>query len=85
MSGILDRVGISYARFLPRTHRQFFALQLARKLNDVPHLRDYLIFAENQPIQILLQAFHRALKRGDGLPAERFGREMGRLTRQEDE
>jgi len=84
MHRILDQVAHSHLHFAPSTVQEYFALQLARKLNDAHQLREYLSLVANHPRQLLLQAYHRALKRGNGGIAERFRAEVKRLAEQED-
>jgi hypothetical protein len=84
MQRILDHVAHSRVSFVPSTTQEFFALQLARKLNDVDHLRDYLTLAANYPTQFVLQAYHRAVKRAEGTSVDKFRGEVKWLSNQED-
>jgi hypothetical protein len=63
MSRILDRVEISNGKFRPTNSAEFFALQLARKLNDAPQVTSYANLVSRLPQRSLLTAFHRAKRR----------------------
>lgn len=56
MTGILDRVEASLADFRPRNHREFVALQVARRFNDTYNLAKYLLEAPHFPKRQLLEA-----------------------------
>ena len=85
MNRILGHVTESLGRFQPVTPQDFFALQLARKLEDVGHLRDYLVLVQHHPTEILIRSYRRAVKRGNGNPSERFRFELNRLTTAEEQ
>lgn len=53
---ILDKVEASLEDFRPRNQREFVALQLARRFNDLPHLARYLIAAQKHPKRVLFEA-----------------------------
>jgi hypothetical protein len=62
MPGILDRVAAQrYNEFRPQTVREFFALQLARKLGDHSAARHYHELVEEHSEEGLLVAYRRAL------------------------
>ena len=80
MIQILGRVAEPLDRFQPATPQEFFALQLARKLGDAGRLRDYLGFVQHHSIDVLIRAYRRALKRGNGSPGEQFRLELDHLA-----
>ena len=53
---ILDQVEQSLNHFRPKTQREFVALQLARRFNDVPNLARYLLAARSHSKRELLHA-----------------------------
>ncbi|MGH9657949.1 MAG: hypothetical protein ACRD96_05355 [Bryobacteraceae bacterium] len=53
---ILERIDASLADFRPRNQREFVALQLARRFNDLPNLAKYLIAAKQHTKRDMLQA-----------------------------
>ena len=60
MRNILDRVAQPRTgSFRPKTVSEFFALQLARKLEDIGRLHVYLILVEQHSEDALLQAFKK--------------------------
>jgi hypothetical protein len=61
MSHILDRFATS-SHFSPQTAREFFALQLARKLGDEPTARHYAMLTDVHGEERLLAVFRRALR-----------------------
>jgi hypothetical protein len=84
MTNILDHVARQSREFRPETIREFFALQLSRKLNDASNTRIYCALAESTSEEVLLRAFHQATRGDNHLPAsERFQIALRRLTRQE--
>lgn len=74
MSTILERVEDWLRDFRPRTHRQFVALQICRRFDDLPNLARYLQGAERHPKKVLLEAARLAGQRGpdDGPAAKVF-------------
>lgn len=68
---ILDRFQDSTA-FTPASPAQYFALQLARKLEDVQHLPDYVRLAERFGEDHLLAVYAQEVNRTDNHFAERF-------------
>jgi hypothetical protein len=81
MRNILDRVAQPRAgSFRPKTVSEFFALQLARKLEDIERLQIYLILVEQHSEDTLLQAFRRTVNHANGKLklAERFHAEIER-------
>jgi hypothetical protein len=53
---ILDQVDASLADFRPRNPREFVALQLARRFNDLPNLARYLVAAGQHSKRTMLAA-----------------------------
>lgn len=60
---ILDRVDESLANFQPKNQREFVALQIARRFNDLHRLGRYLVAAQSHPKRVLLEAARLALLR----------------------
>lgn len=84
MTNILDRVALDRSEFCPNTIQEFFALQLARKLNDASSVRSYLALVDCYPEELLLNVYRHTLGkgRGEGM-ADRFRIELRRRTREE--
>jgi len=80
MPQILDQMSQPQGAFRPTTTVEYFALQLARKLNDMKRLRSYLTLLEHHSQQRVLTAFERAS--GEDR-ATRFSLELAALTSQE--
>jgi len=81
MRHILDRFAQPrVGSFRPKTVSEFFALQLARKLEDVERLYTYLILVEHHSEDSLLQAFKKTLNHANKKLrlAERFHAELER-------
>lgn len=57
---ILDQIDASLADFRPRNAREFVALQLARRFDDLPHLARYLVAASRHSKRALLGAAQEA-------------------------
>ncbi len=60
---ILGRVEASLADFQPRNQREFVALQIAKRFDDLKRLPRYLLVAQNHPKQVLLNAAQTAVLR----------------------
>jgi hypothetical protein len=60
---ILDHVEASLADFQPRNQREFVALQIARRFDDLKRLPRYLQAAQHHPKQVLLEAARTAVLR----------------------
>jgi len=85
MPEILDLVAVSPVRFRPRTVREFFAIQLARKLGDQAQLRKYLLLVEQCPQDIILRAFRKVASQDQINNASgQFSGELERLTGRRD-
>lgn len=85
MIRILGGVTEFLDRFRPATPQEFFALQLARKLDDTKRLRDFLILVQHQSTDVLLRAYRRTVKRGNGNPGDQFRVELSRLSHSEEQ
>jgi hypothetical protein len=64
MTAILDRMLRAQA-LAPRNPLEYLALQIARKLSDLEHGREYAVLLEHFPEEIILHAFRRARSRND--------------------
>ena len=60
---ILEQVESSLRHFRPRTHREYVALQLARRFNDLPNLPKYLDASRHHTRRQLLEAARTARTR----------------------
>ena len=60
---VLDHIEQSLADFRPHNPREFVALQLARRFNDLPNLPKYLMAATRYPKRTLLEAAQTARTR----------------------
>lgn len=71
---ILERVEASLAEFRPKNQREFVALQIARRFDDVDRLAQYLLVAPQHPKRVLLEAARLAASQaGPTVPAaDRF-------------
>jgi len=81
MRNILDRVAHpSTGCFRPKTVSEFFALQLARKLEDVERLHTYLVLVWTYSEDSLLQAFKKTVNHTNKKLrlAERFHAELSK-------
>lgn len=81
MTHILDQVAAGNRQFHPETAREFFALQLARKLNDIANSRIYAALVESVTEDVLVSAFHHAESQKDVAETQAFQAELRRLTR----
>ena len=63
MPDILDRVDRSLEGFTPRTQREYVALQIARRFQDMHRLARYVVVAREHPKRLLLEAARVALLR----------------------
>jgi hypothetical protein len=62
---ILESVEQSLINFRPRSQREFVALQVARRFNDLDRLAKYINAARNVPKKVFLEAARLATKRAD--------------------
>ena len=53
---ILERVNRAMGRFVPKSQREFVALQIARRFHDTHRLARYLLVAKDHPKKLLLEA-----------------------------
>lgn len=53
---ILEQIDAALADFRPRSPREFVALQLARRFNDLPNLARYLVVAQRHSKRTMLDA-----------------------------
>jgi len=86
MPHVLDRMVRPMGHFRPKTITEFFALQLARKLDDLANLQTHLVLAEHHSEQLLVRAFRRAVNDQGrmGSLSERFQAERERLKHKEE-
>lgn len=54
--GVLDAVDRAVQGFVPRTQREFVALQIARRFHDTHRLARYVVVAKDHPKRIMLEA-----------------------------
>ncbi len=83
MTNILDQVARGFREFRPETQQEFFALQLARKLNDVKSARNYAELIQRFSEDLLLRCYRNCIDQGTQNLAERFRVELRRLTRED--
>jgi hypothetical protein len=85
MTNILDRVAAERSSFRPETAQEFFALQLARKLDDVVSVHAYVALVDSYPEEFLLRVYRDTLDKGrSGDLAERFRLELRRRAKEID-
>ncbi len=85
MTNILEQFARDASGFRPETTHDFFALQLARKLNDLTHARVYAALADSFGEDVLLAAFAQTGNAATGPgAAEGFQIELRRLTRRKE-
>ena len=53
---ILERVDRSLEGFVPRTQREYVALQIARRFHDTHRLGRYVVVARDHPKRLMLEA-----------------------------
>jgi hypothetical protein len=82
MQNILGRMTARPSRFVPKTTREFFALYLARMLNDAANARHYVALTEKYSEAQLLRAYRKAADSSIGAKdlSERFHEEIRRLN-----
>lgn len=84
MTNILDRVAAERSSFRPETTREFLALQLARKLNDVASVRSYVVLFDTYPEEFLLSVYRSILDKGrNEWMAENFRLELRRRLKEQ--
>jgi len=77
---VLDQVARKQSLSIPQTPLQFFALQIARKLQDRRRVSWYLERAAQFSLPDLTQSYRIALRSQPGNPAEHFFQSLQRLT-----
>jgi len=75
MSSILGRVADSLGSFTPSKPREYLALQIAKKLNDVSAVRHYAVLFEHQPEERLIAVYRHCATEGR-LTGEQFMSEL---------
>ncbi|HLG56860.1 MAG TPA: hypothetical protein VI485_16095 [Vicinamibacterales bacterium] len=60
---ILEHVESSLVDFQPKNQREFVALQIARRFDDLKRLPRYLLVAQTHPKRVLLEAAQTAVLR----------------------
>jgi len=66
MTSILDRFLDAERPFSATSPQEYLALQIARKLSALGHVKDYAALLEHFPQETVVQAFRRAKGRGSG-------------------
>lgn len=71
-TSVLNRIEESLSDFRPKTQREFVALQIAKRFNDLERLANYVNAAQKHSKKVLLEAARLATKRADesGTPAK---------------
>jgi hypothetical protein len=77
MSSILDQVNSQLQRFQPSSQTEYLALQFARRLDDLPTLRHYLVLFEHHSEEVLLRVLREC---NQTLTGENFMRTLHHLT-----
>jgi len=78
-TNILEHMAAARGPFRPRTTEEFLALQIARKLNDLPGIPLYLKLVERHSRDALIEAFRAAVSDGHtGDMAARFHKTLAR-------
>jgi hypothetical protein len=75
MSSILGRVADSLGSFTPSKPREYLALQIAKKLNDVSAVRHYAVLFEHHPEERLIAIYRHCATEGR-LTGEQFMSEL---------
>jgi hypothetical protein len=84
MTSILDRFLDAQREFIATSPTEYLALQIARKLSELGHVREYAVLLENFPQEIIVHSFRRAQARGRA-HHEGFLSAFRELTMQPDE
>lgn len=74
MSNILDQIAKRQQAFRPAAQGEFFALQLARALHDLPRVRTYAALAQRYSQPMILDAYRvvAAMPAGELPPLEQL-------------
>ncbi len=84
MTNIIETIANRSNAFVPSTPREYLAVQLARKLNDVEAARHYAVLFEHYPEDVLLRIYRRCRSEA-GLSGAEFMRKFRALTMSSDE
>ena len=79
-NSILDRVDRSLDGFVPRTQREYVALQIARRFHDTHRLARYVMVARDHPKRLMLEAARVAAERGHAVTLFEAAELGGRLA-----
>jgi len=66
MIEILDSMLKKSQQFVPETVSGYIALQLARQLDDIEHVWNYLALLDRQPLSAIVAALTKAKTHGNG-------------------
>ncbi|PYP90826.1 MAG: hypothetical protein DMG65_09970 [Candidatus Angelobacter sp. Gp1-AA117] len=64
MSNILEKMADSFGPFRPAQPREYLALQIAKRLNDLQSVRHYAVLFEHHPEDRLIDIYRRCAKEG---------------------
>ena len=64
MSNILEKMADSFGPFRPAQPREYLALQIAKRLNDLQSVRHYAVLFEHHPEERLVAIYRRCAKEG---------------------
>ena len=84
MTSILDQFLDAQQSFIATNPQDYLALQIARKLSEFAHVREYVTLLEHFPQETIVHSFRRAQARGNG-HHEGFLAAFRELTLQPDE
>jgi len=84
MIRILDHFENTPRAFHPKTAKDFLALQLARKLNDLENLRTYRVMIDHHSDSVIAEAYRRASKDSITTPHQ-FRLELDSVLKQQKE
>jgi chromosomal replication initiation ATPase DnaA len=62
MTDILNTMATQVNACIPNTPMEYLAIQMARRLNDLEHVRNYLVLFEHYPEELLIKIFRTALE-----------------------
>lgn len=63
MTSILDRFLDAQRQFIATSYTEYLALQIARKLSEFGHVREYVALLEHFPQETVIHSFLRAQAR----------------------
>lgn len=84
MTNIIETIASRSSSFVPSTPREYLAVQIARKLNDVEAARHYVVLFEHYPEEILLNIYRQCRKESE-LRGTAFMRKFRALTMSRDD